>query len=74
MKATRTLRFTTPQLTVEAHLTCPHCDGTVQFAHQVEVAPDQRVYLVFRCAACGWVGRFWRDDWQHLAWDLKLVE
>jgi uncharacterized protein with PIN domain len=74
MKVERTLHYQAQHLVVEAHLTCPHCDGALQFAHQVEVAPNQRVYLVFRCGVCAWPGRFWREDWQNLARDLKEAE
>jgi hypothetical protein len=44
---------------------CDNCGATLVFANAADQAKDGRVYLIFKCAACG-AGetKVWRPEWQ----------
>lgn len=63
------MRHTLPHITVTENVPpCPACGSNAAvFTHTGDVGKDKRLYLIFKCQACG-AGEFkvWRPQWQAM--------
>jgi hypothetical protein len=53
---------------------CPACDAPLSFTQVADIDRDGKVYLLFRCPACGrGEMKFWRPEWQEFT-DLIVAD
>ncbi len=69
------MRHSVPHIQLEANLPeCPACDAALSFTHTADIDREGKVYLLFRCEACGrGEMKFWRPEWQKLT-DLIVAD
>lgn len=69
------MRHSVPHISIDDHLPeCPACDAPLRFTHTADIDRGGKVYLLFKCPACGrGEYKFWRPEWQQLT-DLIIAD
>ena len=68
------MRHTITHFSVTENLPeCPDCGAATTFANAAELSREKRVYMIFKCTACGAETKVWRPEWQALS-DALVAE